>query len=83
MAVNKVVYANKPLIDLTSDTVTENSLIGGYTAHRSDGTVISGKALADRPNEFMYYDDILDFGKRSITDNLGNPIKAKTVYRKV
>ena len=40
---NKVVYGGKVLIDLTNDTVDENSLLEGYTAHKSDGSVISGK----------------------------------------
>ena len=37
MAANKVVFGNKVLIDLTGDTVTEEALLKGYTAHKADG----------------------------------------------
>lgn len=35
MAANKVVFGNKVLIDLTGDTVTEEALLKGYTAHKA------------------------------------------------
>lgn len=40
--VNKVVYGNNTLIDLTSDTVTADKLAQGYTAHDSSGAAITG-----------------------------------------
>lgn len=42
MAVNKVVYNNNTLIDLTNDTVTTNDLIEGVVAHDKTGTQING-----------------------------------------
>lgn len=42
MPVNKVIYDNRTLIDLTNDTVTEETLLEGYTAHSKDGTIING-----------------------------------------
>ena len=42
MAVNKVVYDNNTLIDLTSDTVTADKLAQGYTAHDASGAAITG-----------------------------------------
>ena len=42
MAINKVVYGNSTLIDLTSDTVEEGALLSGYTAHDRSGSAISG-----------------------------------------
>lgn len=42
MAVNKVIYGSNTLIDLTADTVTEESLLEGYIAHKADGSVIVG-----------------------------------------
>jgi len=45
MAANKVVFGNKVLIDLTGDTVTEEALLKGYTAHKADGTIITGTAF--------------------------------------
>ena len=42
MAVNKVIYGNETLIDLTADTVTADKLLTGYSAHRADGAAIVG-----------------------------------------
>lgn len=42
MAVNKVVYNNSTLIDLTNDTVTTNDLVEGVIAHDKTGTQING-----------------------------------------
>ena len=46
MAVNKVSALGKTLIDLTSDTVTEDVIVEGFTAHDASGTPITGN-LAD------------------------------------
>ena len=42
MAVSKVVYGGETLIDLTSDTVTPETLLEGVTAHDASGAVIVG-----------------------------------------
>lgn len=41
---NKVVYGEETLIDLTSDTVTADTLLQGYTAHDNTGALITGTA---------------------------------------
>lgn len=51
--INKVVYGNKTLIDLTQDTVSAEHLYKGTTAHKSDGTVITGTAEVTVENEVM------------------------------
>lgn len=43
---NKVVYNGTTLIDLTSDTVTPETLIQGYTAHDASGALVTGIAGA-------------------------------------
>mgnify|MGYP000062650464 FL=1 len=43
MAVNKVEYAGKVLLDLTGDTVTEDKMIVGTTAHDKTGKIITGE----------------------------------------
>lgn len=43
MAINKVEYGQKTLIDLTSDTVTKETLIKGETAHTASGEKIYGE----------------------------------------
>lgn len=47
MPISKVVYNQETLIDLTADTVTEESLKRGFTAHRADGTLIIGNFIGD------------------------------------
>lgn len=42
MAVNEVIYGGKTLISLTSDTVTEDDLLEGVTAHDASGNIITG-----------------------------------------
>ena len=45
--VNKVVYGNRTLIDLTSDTVTKDKILSGFTAHDKSGTIITGTCNFD------------------------------------
>lgn len=42
MAISKVVYGTKTLVDLTSDTVDAAHLAAGYTAHDAAGNLIVG-----------------------------------------
>lgn len=42
MAISKVIYGANTLIDLTSDTVTTDKLMKGYTAHDMSGASITG-----------------------------------------
>lgn len=44
MGINKIVYGNNTLIDLTSDTVAADKLLQGYTAHDRTGALITGTA---------------------------------------
>ena len=39
---NKVTINNQTLIDLSSDTVTPNTLLNGVTAHDNSGAIITG-----------------------------------------
>ena len=47
MAVNKVIYGNTTLIDLTSDTVNSEKLLSGVVAHDKSGAVITGECTYD------------------------------------
>lgn len=42
MAINKIVYDDRTLIDLTPDTITADKLLNGYTAHDKSGSPITG-----------------------------------------
>lgn len=47
MAISKVIYGDQALIDLTSDTVSEASLLTGVTAHGANGALITGSCDYD------------------------------------
>lgn len=47
MSYNKVVYDGKVLVDLTSDTVTPDTLFEGHTAHGKDGSAVTGTFTID------------------------------------
>lgn len=47
MAVNKVIYGNTTLIDLTQDDITAADLASGKTAHDASGAVITGTNTYD------------------------------------
>ena len=40
--INKVVYGNQVLLDLTSDTIEADKILRGYTAHKANGEPIVG-----------------------------------------
>lgn len=48
MAINKVEYGGNTLIDLTSDSVTSESLLSGVTAHDKSGNPITGTFDPDK-----------------------------------
>lgn len=48
MAINKVEYGGNTLIDLTSDSVTPESLLSGVTAHDKSGNPITGTFDSDK-----------------------------------
>ena len=45
--VNKVIFGNGVLIDLTSDTVTAADILSGKTAHEKSGAAITGECTYD------------------------------------
>jgi hypothetical protein len=47
MANSKIIYYGEVLMDLTADTVKEDKLLKGYTAHGADGEPITGKCTYD------------------------------------
>ena len=83
MATSKVVYSGRTLRDLTGDTVTEETLLRGYTAHKANGTKIVGTAFANYPDRYSFLDPIQDSTGENILDNLNNVLQGETVYKKV
>ncbi len=83
MAINKVVYGGKTLIDLAADTVASETLLTGRTAHMADGTIITGTLLEGHPDEYHLYEPLLDSDGDDILDSDSDAIEGATVYRKV
>lgn len=60
MAINKVVYGNTALIDLTGDTVTSSDhIMQGHVGHLADGTQVTGTGCGglDLPIFTVTWDD--------------------------
>ena len=83
MAANKIVFGTKTIIDLTNDTVTAETLLTGYTAHKSDGTIITGIMFNGFPDKYSFFDTILDSNGNPIRDSNGDTIEGEIVYKKV
>ena len=47
MGKSKIVFSDTVLMDLTSDTITKDKLLKGYTAHGADGEPITGTCEYD------------------------------------
>ena len=45
MAINKVVYGNTTLVDLTGTTATSDKILTGYGAYGKDGVWMNGSAV--------------------------------------
>ncbi len=45
--INKVIWGDKVLVDLTADTVSEDTLVQGITAHDKTGAIITGTSTKD------------------------------------
>ena len=46
MAINKVIYGNQTLIDLTNDNVRSDVMLAGYIAHGQNGEQVVGTITA-------------------------------------
>lgn len=71
--INKIIYGETTLIDLTNDTVNPGVLLAGYTAHNSAGATITGtiQDKAPSPNFDNGHLEIrFDYGLYSGTMNL-------------
>lgn len=72
---NKIQLANgQVLIDLTSDTVDTNKMLYGYSAHKSDGTIVSGTLFEDYPNNETLNDVLTDSSGLNVIDSLSDDI---------
>lgn len=78
MAVNRVEYDGKVLIDLTNDTVTSDTLQVGKTAHAADGSVITGTLFLE--DTVIVPLPIEDSDDEPILDSDGNVIEGRFIF---
>ena len=55
MAVKKVVYGSRTLIDLTQDNVTSDKMLKGTFAHNASGQIIEGSIEIATDTEINTY----------------------------
>lgn len=81
---NKVIFAGETLIDITSDTITSDYLLSGYTAHLSTGEKVYGTFLQGYPDTFSVLSGSLtDEQGETIIDSIGNAVSTSgVVYKK-
>ena len=65
--VNKIVYGNTVLIDLTGDTITADKILVNYTAHDASGNIITGTCA-------------FDVNSQDATVKVAEILKGKTAY---
>ena len=74
--VNKVVYGNQTLIDLSSDTVTPQGLQAGLTAHDASGALITGTNEGGSGEGYVWQDAQ---GYVHLSDNQGTDFVANII----
>lgn len=67
MAINKVIYGGKTLIDLTGDTATADKILKGLTTHDKSGEAITGTCT-------------YDVNSTDATASVAEVLNGKTVY---
>lgn len=82
MAVNKVVYNNKTLIDLTTDSVTVNNLLWNRTAHSKDGSKITGALFKNWPATQTFSETIEDSSGNKVTGSDSANVTGAIVYKR-
>lgn len=85
MAINKVEYGQKTLIDLTSDTVTKETLVKGTSAHNAAGEQIEG--VFD-PTEYLKKTDdgsnlTVTFTEKATRENISTGEKMSVLMGKI
>lgn len=83
MAINKVVYGNDTLIDLTEDTATADDVLNGKTFHLKNGVRATGNASIGIDMDLLWTNasPTSDFVGQSISINLSGYTMALIVTK--
>ena len=57
--VNKVIFGDQTIIDLSADTVTADKVLSGYTAHSASGAIITGSIATKSDSDITLLNNIL------------------------
>ena len=74
--ISKFIYQGDTIFDLTEDTVSENNLLLGATAHNEFGDAITGAVTAD---SILRHDTLTNWNASSVVLNLGEPALASYI----
>ena len=81
--VNKVIYGNQTILDLTADTITPSALQSGVTAHDKSGASITGTASLKQKTEVigntLYFRDSDLYSVSGTTVIVGNKVTNTTL----
>ena len=90
MGVSKVVLGEETLVDLTSDSVNEENLLRGATAHNASGEKIEGNVLVptkisqlENDSEFLNNSSTVNFEQASERINIQSSDSIKTILGKI
>lgn len=83
MAYNKVIYNNKTLIDLTSDTVTPANLLWKAKAHNAAGVSITGTLFQNYPETQSFTEPITDSTGIQISGSGNSKLEGVVIYKRV
>ena len=81
MAINKVIYGNQTIIDLTTDTITASKMMAGETAHDRSGNQIVGTGditggdISDKTVTFTEASERINISSGETTSTLFGKIK--------
>ena len=79
--INKIIYDGSTLIDLTEDTVTEESLVLGKTAHGADGKLIVGTLEVNEGGDTTAEDGLIEGTLTTYSNDRVTKIRNYGFYR--
>lgn len=77
---NKIIVNGAVKLDLTNDTVNENSLLYGYSAHGANGEIVSGTLFQNRPDTETLLESLDDSQSLDILDSNGESLTVGVEY---
>lgn len=77
---NKIIVNGIIKLDLSNDTVKSDAMLYGYSAHKSNGDVITGSLFENRPTEETIIEDMTDSNGENILDSSNDNLTVGMEY---